>query len=126
MDLSDEFLIKENHIKACGSIQNAVNKAREIAPNKKIELEVETISQFEQALELNVDIVMLDNFDFEQMKQAVKIKEEIKSQTQIEVSGINFCQEEVEKIASLNVDRISIGAITKNCQAIDFSMLATK
>lgn len=116
--LYDAFLIKENHIAACGGIAAAVGAARSIAPNKPVEVEVENFAELEQALTANADIVMLDNFTQEDMRKAVAIN---KGQAKLEASG-NVTELTLPLIAETGVDLISIGALTKHCKAVDLSM----
>jgi nicotinate-nucleotide pyrophosphorylase (carboxylating) len=119
--LYDAFLIKENHIAACGGITNAVAAARKIAPEKPIEVEVENFTELEQALSANADIIMLDNFTLEDMRKAVVIHN---GKAKLEASG-NVTEETLPTIAATGVDYISIGALTKHCRAIDLSMRFT-
>jgi nicotinate-nucleotide pyrophosphorylase (carboxylating) len=116
--LYDAFLIKENHIAACGGISAAVSAARIIAPSKPVEVEVETFTELEQALTANADIIMLDNFTQEDMRKAVAIN---KGQAKLEASG-NVTELTLPQIAETGVDFISIGALTKHCKAVDLSM----
>lgn len=116
--LYDAFLIKENHISACGGIAAAVTAARVIAPNKPVEVEVENLSELEQALTANADIIMLDNFALDDMRKAVAIN---KGQAKLEASG-NVTELTLPLIAETGVDFISIGALTKHCKAVDLSM----
>tara|TARA_R110002167_G_scaffold44935_7_gene135040 strand:- start:206 stop:1042 length:837 start_codon:yes stop_codon:yes gene_type:complete len=118
LGLYDAFLIKENHIMACGGIYQAIQQARLIAPDKPVEVEVESLDEFHQALNAKADIIMLDNFTLEDMREAVRLN---KSQAKIEASGnVNF--ETLVPIAETGVDFISIGALTKDCKSIDLSM----
>lgn len=116
--LYDAFLIKENHIAACGGIKQAIEKAREIAPNKKVEVEVENVEELQLALEAKANIAMLDNFSLEDIDKAVKINQ---STTLLEASG-NVSIDSLSKIAKTGVDYTSIGAITKHIYAIDLSL----
>lgn len=116
--LYDAFLIKENHIAACGGIKAAVAAARTIAPNKPVEVEVENFNELEEALAANTDIIMLDNFSLEDMNKAVAIN---RGQAKLEASG-NVTEETLPAIAETRVDFISIGALTKHCRAVDLSM----
>ncbi|RKZ87876.1 MAG: carboxylating nicotinate-nucleotide diphosphorylase [Gammaproteobacteria bacterium] len=116
--LFDGILIKENHISATGSIDAAVNKAQQLYPNIAIEVEVETLNELEQALSAQADIILLDNFDIPTLKQAVKIN---KGQAKLEASG-GITIESIRPIAKTGIDRISIGALTKDIRAIDLSM----
>ncbi len=119
--LYDAFLIKENHIMGCGSIEAAVKQARAIAPNKPVEIEVETIEELQQALNAKADIVMLDNFSMDNIKQMNDLD---LGQTKIEVSG-NLDAAHVKKYAGFKVDYLSSGALTKHLHAIDLSMRFT-
>ena len=116
--LYDGILIKENHINAAGSIDNAVQQARKLHPNVAVEVEVENFDELQQALSANADIIMLDNFDVPDLIHAVAINE---GQAKLEASG-GITLANVREIAETGVDRISIGAITKDIQAIDLSM----
>lgn len=116
--LYDAFLIKENHIAACGGIANAVTTAHNIAPGKPVEVEVENFEELAQALAANSDIIMLDNFSLEDMRKAVEIN---KGQAKLEASG-NVTELTLPLIAETGVDFISIGALTKHCKAVDLSM----
>jgi len=116
--LYDAFLIKENHIAACGSIELAVATARANEPDKPVEVEVETLDELEQALTAGADTVMLDNFSLDDMRTAVATT---KGRCKLEASG-NVNQQTLLPIAQTGVDYISIGALTKDCKAIDLSM----
>ena len=116
--LYDAFLIKENHIAACGGIALAVAKAREIAPEKIVEVEVENLDELNEALEAQADVVMLDNFspsDIENLKHLNF------GETKIEVSG-NVTNETVQHYINSAVNYISSGSLTKHVQAVDLSM----
>jgi nicotinate-nucleotide pyrophosphorylase (carboxylating) len=116
--LFDAYLIKENHILACGSIQAAVTKARQHHPDLSVEVEVENIQELHQAIAAKADIVMLDNFSLDMLKQAVVVN---KGQCKLEVSG-NITIESLKTLSALGVDFISSGALTKHVQAIDLSL----
>ncbi len=116
--LYDAFLIKENHIAACGGIDRAVKIARELAPGKPVEVEVENLDELQQALAASADIVMLDNFGKEMTEQAVELN---KGKALLEVSG-NISEATIADKAVSGVDYISTGSITKHCRAVDFSM----
>lgn len=120
--LFDMYLIKENHIMACGGITKAIERARELQPQIKVEVEVETLEELREALAAKADIIMLDNFKFEDMIEAVKITNK---QAKLEISG-NVNLETIGKYASTGVDFISVGALTKNVQALDLSMRFVK
>ncbi|MGB0204582.1 MAG: carboxylating nicotinate-nucleotide diphosphorylase [Neptuniibacter sp.] len=120
--LFDAFLIKENHIMACGGITEAVHTARNNEPGKPVEVEVETMDELHLALNAGADIVMLDNFSLEDMRQAVEITE---GKAKLEASG-GITDATLRPIAETGVDYISIGALTKHCQAVDLSMRLTE
>lgn len=119
MGLYDAFLIKENHINACGSIAAAIAAARALHPSKTVEVEVENLAQLDEALRADADIIMLDNFALEDLARAVKINA---GKAKLEASG-GIDHETLVPIARSGVDFISIGALTKDCKAIDLSML---
>ena len=112
------FLIKENHIIASGSIRQAVEKAFWLHPDVPVEVEVETLDELEQALKAGADIIMLDNFTTDLMREAVKITA---GQAALEVSG-NVTFDTIREFADTGVDYISVGALTKHVQALDLSM----
>lgn len=116
--LYDAFLIKENHIAACGSIAQAVHQARLLAPEKPIEVEVETLQQLQEAIDAKADRVMLDNFTLEQTHQAIALA---KDQCEIEISG-NLTADNLPMLLDKPVDFVSSGALTKHLRAIDLSM----
>jgi len=117
--LFDGILIKENHIMAAGSITRAVQTARTNSPHTlKIEVEIETLEELQEALEAKADILLLDNMTNEQLAKAVELN---RQQAKLEVSG-NITYERLTQLASLGIDYISTGAITKHLQATDFSL----
>ncbi|MCW8901564.1 MAG: carboxylating nicotinate-nucleotide diphosphorylase [Gammaproteobacteria bacterium] len=116
--LYDMILIKENHIHAAGSIFAAVNKARDEFKNLKIEVEVENIDELQQAIDAEVDRILLDNMSIATLKEAVSINN---NRIDLEASG-NITLETIRSVAETGVDYISTGAITKNINAIDFSL----
>ncbi|TNH98622.1 carboxylating nicotinate-nucleotide diphosphorylase [Aeromonas sobria] len=116
--LYDAYLIKENHILACGGIAEAIGEARRLNPGKPVEVEVESLAELEQALEANADIVMLDNFDVAMMGEAVAINQ---GRAKLEVSG-NVTLDTLAEFAATGVDFISVGALTKHVRALDLSM----
>ncbi len=116
--LFDAFLIKENHIFACGSIEKAVATAKQNHPDKPVEVEVENLQELKAALEAGADIIMLDNFSNDQIRSAVDIT---KGQSKLEVSG-NITDERLQSLGKLGVDFISSGALTKNVMAVDLSL----
>ena len=120
--LYDAYLIKENHIAACGSIAAAISSAREKQPGKPVEVEVENHDELQQALDGGADIVMLDNFSLSDLKQAVVLnKNHNGGRTKLEASG-NVSAETLRALAETGVDYISIGALTKHLRAIDLSL----
>jgi len=116
--LFDAYLIKENHLAASGSIKTAVERGRRLQPDCFLEVEVEDMLQLQQAIDAEVDRALLDNFNIENMKQAVELNG---NRIQLEASG-NITEESLLQIAETGVDFISIGALTKHLQAIDFSL----
>ena len=116
--LYDAFLIKENHIIACGGIAEAVTTARHLQPGRPVEVEVENLVELSSALEAAADVIMLDNFSLEDMRSAV---ENNNKQARLEASG-GISLETLRPIAETGVDYISIGALTKHCVTIDLSM----
>ena len=118
LGLYDAFLIKENHIAACGGIGEAIAAARRIAPDKPVEVEVETLDEYRQAIAAKADIIMLDNFSPELVRQAVAEKA---PGVKIEISG-NLDEHSLVRVAIAGVDFLSSGSLTKHCRAIDFSM----
>ncbi|MFY0991291.1 carboxylating nicotinate-nucleotide diphosphorylase [Halomonas sp. C05BenzN] len=116
--LYDAFLIKENHIAACGGIEAAVKEARNIARDLPVEVEVESFDELDQALAAGADIVMLDNFSLDDMREAVKRNA---GRATLEASG-NVDETTLRAIAETGVDCISSGALTKDLKAIDLSM----
>ncbi|MAS25000.1 MAG: nicotinate-nucleotide diphosphorylase (carboxylating) [Oceanospirillaceae bacterium] len=120
--LFDAFLIKENHIMACGGITQAVTQAHQIAPGKPVEVEVENMQQLEEAINAGADIIMLDNFSPAQMKDAVAYnKSHTNGRVKLEASG-GITDATLRDYAETGVDFISIGALTKDCKAVDLSM----
>ena len=116
--LYDAFLIKENHIAACGGIQEAVEVARTTAPGKPVEVEVESLDELSQALDAGADRIMLDNFSLGDLQQAVTLN---KGRAELEASG-NVTEATLRVIADTGVDFISIGALTKVVMPLDLSM----
>lgn len=119
MGLFDAILIKENHIAAAGSIRKAIAAARESFPGVFIEVEVENLEEFEQALDAGPDRILLDNFSNEALRSACMLNSGC---NQLEASG-NIKLENIAEVAETGVHFISTGSITKNVQAIDLSML---
>lgn len=121
MGLFDAFLIKENHIEACGSIAEAVHAARTLDPAKSVEVEVESLEQLHEAIRAGADTVMLDNFGLEQLVQAVQVTA---GRVKLEASG-GIDEAVLVRIAETGVDFISVGALTKHCRAVDLSLRFT-
>jgi len=116
--LYDGILIKENHIAAAGGVAAALHAAQALDCGVSIQIEVETLAQLEEALAAGAQSVLLDNFTLEMMRDAVRMTAE---RAVLEVSGgVNF--DSVAAIAATGVDRISIGSLTKDVRATDFSM----
>ncbi|MFY7698618.1 MAG: carboxylating nicotinate-nucleotide diphosphorylase [Legionella sp.] len=120
MGLYDAYLIKENHIKACGSITAAINKARQLEGHCLLEVEVENIDQLREALQAKPDRILLDNFNYNMLLEAVAINQSFSCQ--LEVSG-GVGLDTIVNIAKTGVHYISVGAITKSIHAIDLSLL---
>ena len=118
LGLYDAFLIKENHIAACGGIAQAIAAAHRIAPGKPVEVEVESLDELNQALAAGADIIMLDELSLDDMRHAVRFNS---AKAKLEASGgINDAT--LLNIAETGVDYISIGAMTKDVKAVDLSM----
>lgn len=118
-NLSDGILIKDNHIGAAGSITKAVSMAKEYAPFvRKIEVEVETLEQLDEALDAGADIIMLDNMDNDTMREAVR---RVAGKAQTECSG-NVTKERLAEIADIGVDFVSAGALTHSAPIMDISL----
>ncbi|MBZ0095210.1 MAG: carboxylating nicotinate-nucleotide diphosphorylase [Sulfuricella sp.] len=117
--LYDGILIKENHIMAAGSIREALTQAANIAaPGISIQIEVESLDELEQALAAGATLILLDNFDLETLRTAVKLAG---SRAELEASG-GITLETVRAVAETGVHRISVGSLTKDIQAVDLSM----
>ena len=116
--LSDAFLLKENHILAAGSIGAAVKAAKTSAPNKPVEIEVESLAELQQAMEAGADIALIDNFSVTDSKAAVAMT---RGNMVLEASG-GITQESIAAIAATGVDYISCGDLTKSVEPMDLSM----
>jgi len=119
--LYDGILIKENHIAAAGSISSVMQQAFALNSGKSIQIEVENLDQLQEALDAGATSILLDNFDTDLLLKAVAINSKAKHRAVLEASG-GITLGNVREIAQTGVDRISIGAITKDIRAIDLSM----
>lgn len=118
LGLYDAYLIKENHIFACGGINNAITEARRLQPEKPVEVEVESLAELTLALQAGADIIMIDNFSTDDMRAAVAMSA---GAAKLEVSG-NVTLDTIAVFAATGVDFISVGALTKHIQALDLSL----
>jgi nicotinate-nucleotide pyrophosphorylase (carboxylating) len=116
--LFDAFLIKENHIAACGGITAAVQAARDIAPGLPVEIETETLEELQEAIAAGADIAMLDNFSDDMLTEALGM---YRGETKFELSG-NLSLERLKDVANLGIDFCSFGSLTKHVRAVDLSM----
>lgn len=114
----DAYLIKENHIIACGGITQAISTAKQLNPGKPVEVETESLEELKEAIDAGADIIMLDNFTTDMMREAVKINA---GRAALENSG-NVTLETIGEFAATGVDYISVGALTKHLKAMDLSM----
>ncbi|PSU32805.1 carboxylating nicotinate-nucleotide diphosphorylase [Photobacterium lutimaris] len=114
----DAYLIKENHIIACGGIEQAIRSAKQLNPGKPVEVETESLAELQQAIDAGADIIMLDNFTTDMMRQAVAINA---GRASLENSG-NVTLDTIREFAQTGVDYISVGALTKHLKAMDLSM----
>jgi nicotinate-nucleotide pyrophosphorylase (carboxylating) len=121
MGLFDRILIKENHIAAAGSISGAIAAARRAAPALTVEVEVESLGEFAEALNAQPDIIMLDEFSLADMREAVARNRAGGAQVKLEASG-SVSLEVVRAIAETGVDYVSVGSLTKHVRAVDLSM----
>jgi nicotinate-nucleotide pyrophosphorylase (carboxylating) len=120
--LFDAILVKENHIAAAGSIGAAVNAARQLNNSVLLEVEVENLSELQQALDARVDRILLDNFSLDEMRKAVAITRSHRNAViELEASG-NMTLESLRHVAQTGVDFISVGGLTKHLRAVDLSM----
>ena len=118
-NLSDGILLKDNHIGAAGGVKEAVQMAKEYAPFvRKIEIEVENLDMLREALEAGADIIMLDNMNVDDMREAVKL---CAGKAETECSG-NVTKENIAKLVDIGVDYISSGALTHSSPILDLSL----
>jgi len=122
MGLWDAYLIKENHIRAAGGIAEVILQARAQAPDRQIEIEVESLEELAQAISAEADIALLDNFSLSQLDQAVALNSQ---RLKLEASG-GITEVSLADVADTGVDYISVGALTKNVQPLDLSLLFEK
>ncbi|SCZ84279.1 carboxylating nicotinate-nucleotide diphosphorylase [Nitrosomonas mobilis] len=121
--LYDGILIKENHIIAAGGIENILRKATEIAPaNVWVQIEVETTNELQQALQAGAKMILLDNFSVSDLREAVKLNQQLPAHPAILEASGNITLDNVRLVAETGVDRISVGSLTKHIQAVDLSM----
>ena len=118
--LYDAFLIKENHIKACGSIKSAISKARSLQYGILVEVEVENLYEYQQARAAKPDRILLDNFSESMLREAVDLN--VPKVCELEASG-GVTLFNIAAIATTGIDYISVGDLTKSVQAIDLSLL---
>ena len=118
LGLYDAYLIKENHIAAAGGIAAAVGEARRLRPTLRVEVEVENLQQLDEAIVAGAEMIMLDNFSLDAMREAVKVTA---GRAQLEASG-GIAGDALRAVAETGVDFISVGALTKHVRAIDLSM----
>ncbi|CAF4865600.1 unnamed protein product [Rotaria sp. Silwood1] len=117
--LYDAFLIKENHLAAChNNIETIIRRARKVASNKPIEIEVENLDQLQEALNANADMILLDNMNLDEMRQAVQINN---GRAKLEASG-GINETTLRAVAETGIDYIAMGTLTKDIKAIDLSM----
>ncbi|MGF1859281.1 carboxylating nicotinate-nucleotide diphosphorylase [Photobacterium profundum] len=114
----DAYLIKENHIIACGGINQAISTAKRLNPGKPVEVETESLAELQLAIDAGADIIMLDNFTTDMMREAVALNA---GRAALENSG-NVTLETIREYAETGVDYISVGALTKHLKAMDLSM----
>lgn len=119
MGLFDAFLIKENHAAACGGIAAAVRSARGLHPDRPVEVEVRDLEELSQAIEAGADTVLLDNFTPDGIRRAVR---SARGRVRLEASG-GLDPDNLAPVAAAGVDRVSVGALTKHCRAVDMSFL---
>lgn len=120
--LFDAILIKENHIQSAGGIDAVIAACRKIQPDFPIEIEVESIAELREALAAKAERLLLDNFSLEMLQEAVAVnREEGQPRAELEASG-GLTLEDISALAETGVDYVSVGALTKNIRAIDFSM----
>ncbi len=121
LNLEEMAMVKDNHIRMAGTISKAVKKIREKFPQKKLEVEVKDLSELNEVLSLQVDLIMLDNFDPGLLKEAVKIKKKSPGHVKFEISG-NVTLENIEEKAIPGIDFISVGALTHSVKSLDLSL----
>lgn len=115
MSLNDQALIKDNHIVAAGSIKNAVEKVKDKFPDLEFEIEVDNIEQLNEALNTNANLILLDNFNLDELRKAVGI---VNKKAKLEASG-GITLENARKIAETGVDFLAVGALTHSAPVLD-------
>ncbi len=124
MGLFDAILLKENHIAACGGLEPAITRAREQHPTMFLEVEVDSLDQFDQAMRFDVDRIMLDNFSLAQIREAVRMASNYlrigSNPVELEASG-GIDESNIVQIAETGVDYVSLGTLTKDVTAVDLS-----
>jgi len=117
--LYDEVMIKDNHIKSAGSISRAVEKVRDgLGPQTKIEVETQNLDEVQEALEKEVDVIMLDNMAIDMIRESVKL---INGRAKVEISGC-VTLEKLDEISRTGADFVSVGALTHSAPSVDISM----
>jgi nicotinate-nucleotide pyrophosphorylase (carboxylating) len=119
--LYDGILIKENHIAACGGISDAIAVALKMANGVMVEIEVENLAEARAAIDAGAHRLLLDNFSLDEMRKAVKLRDELDPRITLEASG-GVDLSSVKEIAAVGVDFISVGTLTKDIKAVDLSM----
>lgn len=121
--LFDGILLKENHLRAAGGVAQAVRRAKAGAPHHlKVEVEVTSLAELEEALEAGADLILLDNFSVEDLREAVR---RVGGRVPLEASG-NMTLERARQAAEAGVDYVSVGALTHSAKALDLSLLVVK
>jgi len=120
-DLSSGLLIKDNHVALCGSVREAVRRARASAPHSlRIGVEVDTVAQLEEAIEAGAEVILLDNFSTRDLSDAVRRTRDRAPRIVLEASG-GVTLDRIREIAKTGVDVVSIGALTHSARSVDFS-----
>ena len=124
-DLAAGILIKDNHVAVCGSVREAVRRARKNGPHGlRVEVEITSLDQLAEAVEEGAEIILLDNFQVPQMAEAVRRLKDTKPRPLLEVSG-GVTLERLPEICQTGVDLVSVGALTHSARAVDLSLEMT-